>query len=107
MKKVNRLLVKKIKGGTTTAFNQELITFRSWYGRGNRRGKGLMKPREKARIKHSRLGSRPKSVGIVTQGKPWRTQAVARKGLGTCSDQGKLQSKKEGMAVLGPRMECC
>lgn len=30
-----------------------------------------MKVREKARIQHSRLGSRPKSVTTVTKGEAW------------------------------------
>lgn len=54
-----------------------------------------MKLREKARIKHSRLGSRPTSVRTVTKGKPGAISEVARKGLDVCNDQGKTQ-RKEG-----------
>lgn len=99
--------MKKIKGGIATAFKQEFITFHSWHGREKRREKRLMKVWEKARIKHSRLGSRPRSVRIVTEGKPGAKSEVARKGLGTCSVHGKTQSKHEAPAVPGPTRRYC
>lgn len=50
-----------------------------------RRGKGLVKGREKAGTQHSSFGSREKTVGIVTQVRPAGMSQEVRKGqVGTC-----------------------
>ena len=54
-----------------------------------------MKVREKASIKHSRLGSRPQSVRIAVKMRPGGKLAVARKGLGACSDQRKTRVRRK------------
>jgi len=54
-----------------------------------------VKVREKASIKHSRLGSRPQSVRIAVKMRPGGKLAVARKGLGACSDQRKTRVRRK------------